>query len=170
MRQEVGETRMSESGDQLVLDGKGYRISFEIREPSEPGYGYTVDTYKFRDDDSRDLAKATVAPHSTTPPQVVLTDGLIADYPIKGRGIFICFTPMGVLEIINFNSAEPSQRNFKVTYSRGFYQCWKAGAEGLEFLEVCSPPYKTGDFKNLDFKNDYVPRNFKTVYQALANF
>lgn len=150
-------------GNQGDLDRK---VISSSKEPTDPAFGFQVEAYQL-DDETRDGALAEVLPNSFTPPQKVLRDGTITDFPFKGSGKLLILSDEGRLSEIYFNEKDPENSNFKITYSKGSYICWKAGEEGLEFMEVCEPPYKQGDLQNLDMEKDDVPETFKDAFKTL---
>lgn len=174
MRQEQLVEALEMGGGYLRLKGRVYAMLGDLElEPEDSKHGVRISSCPLMDEDGRedrvDLAMAIVESNRTTPPQLVLREGQIADYPIKGSGRFLCLEPNGNLWMIPFNENDPNQRNFRVVYSKGIYQCWVAGPEGLGFLELCTPPYQEGDLKNLNFELDDIPELFKDTYSLLTN-
>ncbi len=163
--------RTSLSGNILRLEGKLYTVEPLDDEPTEIGYGYRVETFQFngRLQEKMDAAKATVFPNSTTPPQCVEREGLIIDYPLRGSGILVCHRPNGELEEIPYDKRNRGQRNMKVVYGKGCYVIWRAYEPGLEFIEICIPPYKLGDLTNLNIDSDNVPEKFRKACLSLMS-
>ncbi|MDO8618720.1 MAG: hypothetical protein Q7R49_02110 [Candidatus Daviesbacteria bacterium] len=162
MRQEFLNSETVFREEYLDLDGQTYQIKSTGFEPTDPKYGFSVENFRFIGDNSRDLAKATVFPRRCTPPQLVERAGDVIDIPFRGSGRFIYLVPGETnAREIKFHAVSVALRNFKVTYRRGLYQCWIAGANGLEFAEICEPSYEKGDMTNLDLEKDSVPEAFK---------
>lgn len=143
------------------------KVISSSKEPTDSNYGFQVEAYQL-DDETRDGALATVLPNSFTPPQKVLRDGTVTDYPFKGSGKLLILSDENRLSEIYFDENDPEHSNFKIIYEKGSYICWKAGEEGLEFMEVCSPPYKEGDLQNLNMEKDDVPVAFKEAFKMLT--
>jgi hypothetical protein len=100
--------------------------------------GVTCDVYLFPNDSSKDLAIVKIEPNSYTPKQEILKGDRIIEGLISGKGLFI---KNGKEEIVK------SKEIFEVDI--GDTMQWKAGEVGLQFYEICYPPYQDGRFKHL---------------------
>lgn len=154
----------------LKIDGQFYKVKSLGPEPTEPGYGYSIEPFEFEGQlkEQKDAAKAKIFPNSNTPPQYVEREGKITDYPLKGKGMLLCMRPEGKIEKINYDENK-NEKNLKIEYGKGCYICWAAGEEGLEFIEICEPPYKPGDLKNLDIDSEDIPEEFRKAYKSLIS-
>ncbi len=163
----IGRTNLD--GKFLELEGQLYEIDPLVDETTEPGYGYRVQTARFVGErrDRMDVAKATVYPNSTTPPQFVKRTGRISDYPMRGEGEFVIWRPGIGLERIPYNGRDSSQYNLRIDYAAGCYQFWRAGNGQLTFIEICEPPYQEGDLKNLKITDD-MPEEFRQEHRSLV--
>ncbi|MBI2103892.1 hypothetical protein HYT59_02715 [Candidatus Woesebacteria bacterium] len=155
----------------LEVGGTLHQITHLGPEPTATGYDYQVETFKIKGElgDVLDAALVTIGPAGWTPPQRVDREGLILDFPMKGDGYFVCMYPHGTLWIKNFNDRNSDQNNRAFFYRKGCFIFWKAGPRGLTFVEVCSPPYKLGDLKNLDINSSEVPIKFKGIYKKMVD-
>jgi hypothetical protein len=146
------------------------RVIPQEMEPTEAGFGYEVRPYEVRErvGDLLDIAHARVFANAWTPPQLVKRDGVIMDAPITGSGTFYCYRPGGTIDQFHFDDKTPSDLGKGVAYEQGCYVFWKAGEQGLEFLEMCSPGYKPGDLITVDIESDTVPQAFKAIYQDVT--
>ena len=167
--QPTGRTSVTDN-QHIELEGVVYPVLYNGFETPEPGYGYTVETYTFEGDGTKDAAKATIEANRNTPPQRVLREGAIIDHPMKGNGFLLILWPGGQLEQIAYDDTNPEQFNSQVKYARGAYQSWFAGDRGLQFVEVCEPPFQQGDLENLDVVNDEsIPASFRETYLRLVD-
>lgn len=148
----------------LELEGRLYQVKSNGIEPPYEGYTVSVETYQFKGDDTKDAAQATVLPNTATPPQLVLREGSIIDYPFEGSGKFFCLSPDGDLQTFIYDDSYPLLSSLKITYNKGHYQFWQAGERGLKFMEICIPPYQVGDLINLDIHSPDVPEVFRKIY------
>lgn len=173
MKLEILNSETIFSRDYLELNGQRYKITSQGEEPTEPGYGFKVETFKFEDDPTRDLALATIEPGAYTPPQLVLRKGLITDIPFFGNGRFHYYKADGsefIHTAIGFDEVNSEEKDFSLTYGRGSYIWWRAGNKGLQLLEICKPPFKEGDLKNLNLETDNIPAPFAyDVRRGLMN-
>lgn len=143
-------------------------LEFISREPTDTKYLYRVDVFSVDGDETRDFARVEVVEGGATPPQLVLREGEIIDCPVSGEGTFLILRPGGELEKYDFDDRNPQDRNNNIHYGKGSYIAWVAGERGLVFVEVCCPPYKQGDLKNLDVTNSDTPEAFRVGYQQLV--
>lgn len=153
--------------NKAFMDGHVLHLESLGSEPTEPGYGYAVEPYKIIGNNIMDVAKATIFPNRWIPPELVLRDG-ITDYLVRGRGTGIVFSPDRDLRRFDFDEANSWQGNTRIAYRKGDYICWKAYGEGLEFIEVCAPPYKPGDLEILNIENLKIPPAFKEACLTLT--
>lgn len=149
--------------NRVFVDGQIFHLKSLGREPTEKGYGYAVEPYQIEGNKNMDVAKATIFPNRWIPPELVLRDG-IADYLIRGKGEGIVFSPDRGMRRFYFEEANSWQGNTRITYRKGDYICWRAYSAGLEFVEVCTPPYKPGDLEILDIENPKIPPAFREAY------
>lgn len=166
---------MSERGgfidqETVILDGVSHPVELIGDEPTEQGFGYAVKTYRFKEDETKDVAEIIIHSNAYIPPELIQR-GPITDYPIRGSGTFIILWPDGRLEKMEFDEKNPNQGNPKITYSDGSYIAWRAGAEGLGIIEVCSPPVKNPEveFKVLDIESSEMPEEFRAAYKDLVS-
>jgi hypothetical protein len=164
--------RTSLHGQFLELKGKLYRIGPLSNEPTAPGYGgYRVQVARFVREELRDrmdFARAIVYPGCTTPPQLVVREGRISDFPVSGTGWFVICRPDKGLEVCKYDENDPRQYNLEIRYGAGCYQFWEAHTT-LTLFEICYDPiYQPGDLKNLNMETDEMPDEFRKAFLHLS--
>lgn len=138
-------------------------------EPTEPGFNYEVTTFRL-EDKTRDVAEVRIKPNGFIPPELIQR-GRITDRPIRGRGTFIILTPGEGLRRIEFDSNKPTPESSEITYGNGAYIGWRAYDEGLDIIEVCSPPVEDAvkEFQVLDIEDPTIPEEFRVAYKDLTS-
>ena len=126
------------------LEGADQPITFV--ETTEVREGVVCEVFTFDDRTDVDLGLVTVAPDAHTPLQRVLEGEVTIEGFISGAG---------TLEVVRKTSGEIESYTFpgehtEVEILQGDVVQWTAGPQGLEFYELCYPPYQDGRFENLD--------------------
>ncbi len=156
--------------EEIRLGNETLQIQHIQAEDTEPGFGYHVEVYAFADGalaERQDLALTWIEPGKFTPPQYVKRDGSITDYAIEGSGRFVCVRPNGEMEVSDYTGGEGAS----VSYGKGSFIFWQAGAAGFRLAEVCNPPYKLGDLENLKLDGSdsvQIPEEFMKMYNDLT--
>ncbi len=147
----------------VIVEGERRITAAPTKEPTNPKYGFEVFSRKFIQPEyqNADFALAKIEAGSSCPPQLVLREGEIIDYPISGNAILISVEPGSRQTVFTeFNSEVRGMSRFKLQYGKGTYICWKAISD-FELVEICqNPPYKEGDLMDLDLCSFGVPKSF----------
>ena len=125
------------------IEGKEYTITHV--DTSVVKEGVACDVFRFTDRTDVDLGVVTVAPEVSTPLQRVIEGEATLEGFIDGSG---------TLEVVRKATGEIEEYTFpgehtEVTVSIGDVMQWTAGPNGLEFYELCWPPYEDGRFEDL---------------------
>jgi len=147
-------------------------------EPTNSSYpDFTVKSApEFTNDNSRDLAEASLAPWTHTPPQFLISQfdetgqeipQLITDLPKEGEGWLVAHLPDGTTQTHYYNSENPKHIYTQFTYPGGTHICWFAGQKGLVFNEVWSPPFASSKVEDLSFDDPQLPPSFKSSVSEL---
>lgn len=163
--------RTRRQGDILEVGNTLHQLKSNGSEQTEPGYIYQVEIFSIVGElgEVLDAAHAKVAPGCFTPPQLVVADTTILDFPIAGQGTFVCLRPNGDIEACCYDSNNPEHDNFTQIYGKGCYIFWKStGDTPLEFIELCNPVYTEGTLKNLDMNDTSVPSKFRKAFEAIS--
>ena len=109
--------------------------------------GISCDVYRFKNDDSKDLAIVTVDKGRKTPlRKVVLGDETIEGY-FAGEGSLTVTLESGEQKEYNFGKGDEGSVSVKV----GQKMQWQASSHSeLVIFEICTPPYEEGRFKQID--------------------
>ena len=110
--------------------------------------GVSCDTYRFNQDDTKDLAVVTVSPGHRTPVQRVVGGTRTIEGYFGGAGNLTILTVDATRMVFEFSKGAIRE---EVAVEVGMQMQWSAAdCEQLVFYEVCEPPYVDGRFENLE--------------------
>ena len=112
-------------------------------ESYEVAPGVHCDSYEIVGNIEQDLAVIRVSSNAKTPKQVVMKGNQTIELFMKGEGNLIVEDLRGETHVFHFDE---SQSGEYLQVNIGEKMQWIAGNEGLQFAEICSPPYKEGRF------------------------
>lgn len=124
---------------------QGNSLDIEYIETSQVTLGVVCHIYRFKFDESRDLAIVEVESGCKTPLQRILNGEETIEGYICGKGTLTVIGNSGKKKKYSFpSSPEP------VTVNCGDVMQWHADtSERLVFFELCTPPYEEGRFEDL---------------------
>jgi quercetin dioxygenase-like cupin family protein len=124
----------------------------ENNESYEVVPGVWCDNYEIVDDGERDLAVVSMEPDTSTPRQLVKTGEETVEVFTGGSGKLVVEDVNGETHEHEFEAGFEGEY---VTVAIGEKMQWIAGEEGLQFTEICVPPYEDGRFENINDKNEW---------------
>jgi hypothetical protein len=122
----------------------GQALPVEYVETQQVKEGVECDVYKFKADNTKDLAIVRVKKGCTTPIQLIMKGNKTTEGFSGGRGVLEVKTKSG--EVTKYPFPETEQK--EVELGIGDTMQWEA-KEDLMFYEICDPPYEDGRFKDL---------------------
>lgn len=151
--------------NRFQIDGINHPIKFAGPEAA-PGPGISVDPYVITDHlgERMDVAKIRIEAGFATPIQLFKGDRWIQDFVLEGKGTFIGVDEAGLVHTFKVDSSR--NKDFQIAeYNRGWATTWIADKDGpgLEFVEVCSPPW-VPEYEKLELSDERIPSGFRSKY------
>lgn len=126
------------SNDAVSIDGREHPIT--LLDTIVPNDGYYFRPYAFTDELGKEADGCVfmIYPYETTRTVYVKEDKKFEDAVIRGNGWFHAVSPEGEVITYGFTQSEKSRM---VEYGKGWVITWIAGADGLDVLNLTTPPF-----------------------------
>ncbi len=127
---------------------KGTEQKIDFIETIEVKARVSCDTYKFVNDETKDLAIIFIAKGAHTPLQKVLSGDKTIEGYISGSGTLTITNPEQKTKTYSFK--DDSRSNQEFTVAVGSIMQWQADkTSALVIYEICHPPYQDGRYENI---------------------
>lgn len=136
--------------DSLVIGDQIHPI--ELGEIITPNREYSIHTFQFKDERGRnsDGALFRIKPGGSTRVQRIIDDAYTSEkIAFKGSGTFLGISPEGTVKELPLDASH--EENPLVIIGPGWVECWVAGQEGLEVVDVSTPPFREDMEKEIPY-------------------
>lgn len=133
--------------------------------------GVFVTTFTFLDEHltrQGDGAYIELEPNATTGIQSFDDSTTFIEVVKNGSGVWIGLSPEGNFVKIHVEAGDPNPP--VIAYGEGWKGTWIAGDDGLEILELCTPPYNPdNNIKGLSVLDPSLPVYYKAMVLSLVD-